>query len=95
MREIKFRAWDLVHKKMIQVKSLEFGVGITHQNDDMGDIDGYLLMQYTGLKDKNGKEIYDGDIVQWKYGNRKTPHKAQIGWGHGGFWVRGWLHQLY
>jgi len=53
MREIKFRAWDPVHKKIFMP-----------QFDRMQTM---LLMQYTGLKDKNGKEIYEGDIVKWKF----------------------------
>lgn len=74
MREIKFRAWNENLREMISIDSIEWdlcGVG-----DDQ--ISGYTnsdwvhkiptneveLMQYTGLKDKNGKEIYEGDIVK-------------------------------
>lgn len=54
MREIKFRAWDLISKKMVQV------IHFYNHNDVYSD---YIFMQYTGLKDANGKEIYEGDIV--------------------------------
>lgn len=70
-REIKFRVWDSDLKKMRYLNSthdiIEFdekGIGQYHNlqtgyGEWFGD-----LMQYTGLKDKNGKEIYEGDIVK-------------------------------
>ena len=69
-REIKFRVWDSDLKKMRYLNSahdiIEFdekGIGQYHNlqtgyGEWFGD-----LMQYTGLKDKNGIEIYEGDIV--------------------------------
>ncbi len=59
MRKIKFRAWskedNKLHKPQILQEINSKGIGLP-QNDR-------VLMQFTGLKDKNGKEIYEGDIV--------------------------------
>ena len=71
-REIKFRIWDIENKKMLKVQELDFeptfyGGRIAirpDQYNDYFDTEDMILMQYTGLHDKNGKEIYEGDIVQ-------------------------------
>ena len=66
MREIKFRVWD-TSKKYFSVDRmlvfvLEDIIGNPHHREIVRSPDLYPLMQYTGLKDKNGKEIYEGDI---------------------------------
>jgi hypothetical protein len=61
MREIKFRQWDSVHKRY------QFDIGVTGPGSWCGPSyvtwEKYPLEQFTGLHDKNGKEIYEGDII--------------------------------
>lgn len=75
MRDIKFRAWHKQAKEMLFVGDKN---GTTHPLDccayavspNQGK---YIeLMQYTGLKDKNGKEIFEGDVVKVWNGNKTT-----------------------
>lgn len=73
-REIKFRAWDNKGKVMLDwlcIRQSAFNRGETQLMYDVFTAPsfvndcGFILMQYTGLKDKNGVEIFEGDILQF------------------------------
>jgi hypothetical protein len=66
MREIKFRAWDEYNEKWLDGHLFSVGMfyGNVKRNGVAGTVQGIALMQYTGLKDKNGLTcLYDGDII--------------------------------
>ena len=64
MREIKFRAWNKESKQMKRCGIYPDGVPMAYAGGDSAiALYDRPIMQYTGLKDKNGKEIYEGDMV--------------------------------
>ena len=89
MREIRFRAWDIENKVMCDVSHIfianmvipqtimvSVGSEMKHCPDDA------ILMQFTGLLDRHGKEIWEGDIVNVPYNHIG---KREVKYKNGGF----------
>ena len=80
MREIKFRAWDTKNKEMVDdPPALDDYGGLNDVIECLMKFEiecyeegPFILMQYTGLKDKNGTEIYEGDIIEYNYSHKGT-----------------------
>lgn len=74
MREIKFRAYYKEQKVMEEPANFFILAADGHHSIDTDNV---VLMQYTGLKDKNQKEIYEGDIVEFTQGDDEY---LEVGW---------------
>ena len=75
VREIKFRAWDYEAKEMVVESTCKISLSGIIDNQRQ-----WTLMQYTWLKDKNGVDIYDGDIFWRQWWDIERPNEFELHW---------------
>lgn len=100
-REIKFRAWHKTYDLLCDVVEIVFGDDDNYVAVENGEyierwrFDDIELMQYTGLKDVNGVEIYEGDIVRVNYsGNDDFSGLALVVFRNGCFELEGKIMEI-
>ncbi|MFD3078460.1 YopX family protein [Streptococcus agalactiae] len=87
----KFRAWSKKFKRMYEVTLVDYENGDVGLKDDhggvaIGDIKQLILMQSTGMFDKNGVEIFEGDVVKLQYTITSDLELFEVRQFRGGMW---------
>jgi uncharacterized phage protein (TIGR01671 family) len=86
-RPIKFRAWYVTGERMITVNE-DGGYATVPSLAELfrlADINRYELMQFTGLQDKNGTPIYEGDIVTGRNHKDEAGDPRKVEWSNSGY----------
>jgi uncharacterized phage protein (TIGR01671 family) len=92
-RPLKFRVWDIKNKTWLVLYNYKTDIVLNQDGYLSGlyefETKKYIIQQFTGLTDKNGKKIFEGDIVKCSY---RTEEVFEITFGNGGFRLNGVTH---